>query len=317
MSTRSLRRLVPRPLRRIYRLVFPRKERAPVLRTHIDRAAGIRKVVLPLPQRDGVGQRGQTRTSLNLNVPINLWVPKALAETGLANYEAETLGVFLALTHLSGNRAVFFDIGSNVGPFCLLAAALTKARVVAFEPAPETAQSLERIRDDNGLKIDIEQIALGEKEGEAEFYLSAQSDASNSLRPEFRQHKQAITVKVETLDGYCARTGLKPTIMKIDTESTEPSVLRGAHDLLTETRPVIICEVLPGWTENDLEDIFKRYGYTFYAVGTGGTLEERERIEGDKTYQFRDWLFAPEPLPAGTTKSARDWYEAIQKTRPA
>jgi FkbM family methyltransferase len=246
-------------------------------------------------------------------VPGTFWVPRVLGEKGLAEYEPEALSVFLALLQGAGRRAVFFDVGSNVGPFCLVAAALSRAHVVAFEPAPSTAAVLRTIQQDNRLAISVEQMALGEKEGESQLYLSMQTDASNSLQADFREWEETVTVRVETLDGYCMRTGLTPSLMKIDTEATEPAVLRGAHRLLEEVKPPIICEVLPGRTEHDLEEIFGRYGYLFYAIGESGTLEHRTRIEGDDAYRFRDWLFVPEPIKPEFARAVRGWNGALTK----
>jgi hypothetical protein len=74
--------------------------------------------------------------------------------------------------------------------------------------------------------------------------------------------------------------------------------------------------VLPGWTERDLEEIFKRYGYRCYAIGENGSLEERTTIEGDTGYRYRDWLFIPDPISPRFARSVRAWHSSILSTRP-
>ncbi len=77
--------------------------------------------------------------------------------------------------------------------------------------------------------------------------------------------------------------------MKIDTESTEPDVLRGAAKLLARDRPNIFCEVLKGrGAEGLLEEILEPLGYRFFLLTPEGA-QERERIEGHP--QWLNYLF--------------------------
>jgi FkbM family methyltransferase len=309
MNTLLLRRAVPKSMRRLYRQRFPRKQSR-----RLDKASQLRHFQLDLPRPPGALLRRPRM--LSLTTPAYLSVPRGLFLNGLAGYEPEALSTVLAILQGSGKSGLFFDIGSNVGPFCFLAAALTRSTVVAFEPTPQTAAVARRIRDDNGLRYMIEELAFGETKGISQLYLSTASDASNSLRVDFRPWEDSIPVEVETLDGYCARTGLTPTVLKIDTEATEPAVLRGSHRLLSEQRPWIVCEVLAGRTESDLEDILRSHDYRFYEIGEAGVLQERTEIHGDLTYRYRDWLFAPGPLPPETARLVRKWHRAFMACRP-
>src|SRR5690606_17488818 len=96
--------------------------------------------------------------------------------------------------------------------------------------------------------------------GRASLYISARSDSSNSLRKDFRKAKGVIDVPVSTIDEVLDfQHG--SVVIKIDTESTEPDVLRGAQQSLTKLRPWIICEVLAGRVEADLMEILRPHGY--------------------------------------------------------
>ena len=69
-------------------------------------------------------------------------------------------------------------------------------------------------------------------------------------------------------------------LMKIDTETTEPEVLRGALETLRRDHPSIVCEVLAGrGSEGGLEEILRPLGYRYYLLTPEGPVL-RERIEG-------------------------------------
>ena len=308
------RKVVPLSIRRALTQPFAMR-RSDGVHTpkYTDKAAGIRRFPLLLPQPPG--SKKTSPRALDLTVPSDTSIPRALALRGLAGYEPEALAVVLGLL---GNfkEPTFFDIGANAGPFCLIASALTRANVYAFEPAPALAETLRRIRKDNGLKFDVEELAFGAESGRAELFLSTTSDASNSLRSDFRPHTSSVEVEVETLDGYCARTGRIPDVMKVDTESTEPEVLRGARSMLEKNRPWIICEVLAGRTENALEKVFAPLDYHWYQIGKGARLEERSIISGDPTHAMRDWLFAPTTLDPNQTDAVGAWFGSLSECVP-
>jgi FkbM family methyltransferase len=278
----SVRRRVPKRLRTVALRLLGRR---PATRERV--------FELAMPRPSGA----QPRT-LTIRTPERTYVAQLLAETGLRGYEPDTLACFLAAISERGSAPVF-DVGANIGVFSWLAAALTTADVVAFEPTPDLAAQMRAICSANGLPVTVEEIALGAAPGTAELHLSDKTDSSNSLRAGFRPSHRSVSVPVETIDGYVGRTGTTPAVLKIDTESTEPDVLRGATGLLTDNRPWIICEVLAGRTEADLTAILEPFDYAWYRIDGSGPLERRVRIEGDPTYAHMNWLFAPEePGPA-------------------
>lgn len=103
---------------------------------------------------------------------------------------------------------------------------------------------------------------------------------------------------MESLDAYVERTRTWPAILKIDTESTEPDVISGAVGYLARRRPWIICEVLASRTEEALMEAMRPLGYSWYQITDGDRWNEQLEIEGDRSYKFVNWLFAPEPLDA-------------------
>ena len=91
---------------------------------------------------------------------------------GLDGFEPETIRPFFGLA--AASRTVL-DIGANSGVYSLVAAlANPDATVVAFEPVTLIADFLRRNVELNRLEnVRVEQVALGDSEGEIEFYVPA------------------------------------------------------------------------------------------------------------------------------------------------
>ena len=257
--------------------------------------------------------RGGARERLKIEAPWRSSIAARL-ERGLAGFEPEGIGCVLALLE-RGARGTFFDVGANIAPYSLVASALTEWKVVAFEPVPDVAKLARHLRDLNGFAYTIERCALGEQPGRLPLYISTSSDTSSSLDPDWRPSKGTVEVAVDTLDAYCERAGAWPAVLKIDTETTEPAVLRGGARLLAERRPWIVCEVLQGHTEDALEEIIGPLGYRRYHIRAGGELVEAERLEG-RAAEFLDWLLAPEPVDEELSKRSRYWTSALLDCAP-
>jgi FkbM family methyltransferase len=247
---------------------------------------------------------------LTIRAPQRTYVTRLLAASGFASYEPTTLACFLAAIECCAAENVF-DIGANVGVFSWLAAALTHAAVIAFEPTPDLANQMLAICSANSLVVKVEAFAIGAAPGLAELYLSDTTDSSNSLRAGFRPSHRSITVPIETLDGYVERTGSMPDVLKIDTESTEPDVLRGASNLLVTHRPWIICEVLAGRTEAELMRILEPHDYHYYRIDGEGPLQVRTTIVGDESYVHMNWLFAPSNPSRSFWAAMVSWYRSL------
>jgi FkbM family methyltransferase len=256
---------------------------------------------------------GTPAGELAIRTPAESTIGRQLLARGLAGHEPESLACYLAALDARGFEPTF-DVGANIGVFSWLAALRTPATTVAFEPTPTIADVVRAISTANDLGIIVEEIALGATAGTAQLFLSENSDSSNSLRVGFRPSRRSVHVVVETLDGYVARTGVVPGVLKIDTESTEPDVLRGAARLLAEHRPWLICEVLAGRTEAELTEILGPLNYSWYRIEGPGPLERRTILEGDRSYAHLNWLFAPAPPSDDFWRSMNRWHASIVST---
>lgn len=248
-----------------------------------------RELIVALPRPPGRGGA----TSLDLTLPRGLWVPRRLDQDGLAAYEPDTQAAFLAAAAVLPPGPVF-DVGANIGLYAALAGALFPERpVVAFEPTPPLADAARRVAATNHLDIRVEAVALGESDGTATLYLSKQTDASNSLLEEFRPYRDTVEVPLRRLDDYRV-DGVAPVLLKVDTETTEPAVLRGGQRLLAEHRPWIVCEVLARDRAGDaIMALTRPLGYHWYRIDDETPLRPAAEIRADR--EHRNWLLVPEP----------------------
>lgn len=241
-------------------------------------------------------------------------VGKILAAKGLGGYEPETIGAALAVVSSERTRT-FVDVGANIGIFSLVLKGVfgESLRVHAHEPLPRLMAICESLARENGLEVNCSARALADQSGTANFYVSAKSDSSNSLNPSFRPSKEVIRVEQATADQLYGAGEAGGWLFKVDTESTEPDVLRGAGEMIRRHRPWIICEVLHGRREDRLQQIVDEHGYHAYHL-RGGPLRTTEPIIGDPEYLHRDWLFAPVPVGEDFNRQYVQWQSALART---
>lgn len=206
-------------------------------------------------------------------------------------YESETLRLFIKLL---GHSRTILDVGANTGIFALLAAAENPGRqVYAFEPVARVHERLERnVRLNKLSNLQTFQTALTNYDGEVMLYVpSWDLPTEASTAPGYRETSEAVPVPALKVDSFVANYGIpKVDLMKVDTETTEPLVLEGAREVLHRDEPFIICEVLKGRTERALQELLDPLGYEYFLITDNG-LVRKDKIEGDETYRFFNYLF--------------------------
>jgi FkbM family methyltransferase len=160
------------------------------------------------------------------------------------SYQNDVLGC-LSLALRPGD--VFFDIGAHYGLMTIYASKLVGegGKVVAFEPSPRNRQVLLRHCDLNHCtNVQVEAIGLLDKPGEFQFYMTEGNSWNSTFDASFAANQAfaETTVRADTLDAYIERTGLRPSLLKIDTEGTEQECLIGGEQSLRNLRPVIVIE---------------------------------------------------------------------------
>ena len=177
------------------------------------------------------------------------------------------------------------DIGANQGLYSLLAAKKVGSggRVIAFEPSPRELRRLRwNLKMNRCRNVRVEPVALGSQEGVGELYVClGQETGCNSLRPPAVSEPVSRTeVAVATLDQHLAEMDVeKADFVKVDVEGAELDVFRGGGKLLSDFRPIIMCELADvrtepwGYRSAEVYDLLKSYGYHWFSINTEGRLQ--------------------------------------------
>ena len=158
------------------------------------------------------------------------------------------------LDHELSPGMLFMDIGAHLGFFSIYAAKLvgSAGAVVAFEPDPDTYESLARSARHNTVngRIVCANVALSDTNGQAVFY-RATKPASSSLVPEKTGHedryRDSIPVDCWRLDDYVKEANIdlrKRLLIKVDVEGHEVGVVSGMLGTLADASfPTLWIEV--------------------------------------------------------------------------
>ena len=217
--------------------------------------------------------------------PISGGLTMALDQHDLVQRELLFQGVYERdVTELLAStlceRDVFLDIGANCGYYSLLAAA-RGAKVVAFEPDPDILAVLQL---NIGLNIQLGSLiktrgeALSNEDGSRRFF---RADGANSGMSGFSDRRTVASFDVVTrkLDSLLDSGAVpSPTVMKVDVEGHEESVLRGAiRALESADLRYVIFEAAPAQdglpASQALRDLFQRFGFGVRQIGISGYVE--------------------------------------------
>lgn len=196
----------------------------------------------------------------------------------------------------------FLDIGAYHGLYSIVAAKkLGRAgQVVAFEPSSrERARMRLHLRCNMINAVIIEPYALAAQEGQAKLAVVVDGYSTmNSLRPPVDHAAKQVIVNTISLDAYLVQNCIRSVdIVKIDTEGGELEAFRGALAMLTDMRPLIICEVLDqvtrtwGYAAAEIMSLLRSYGYEWFDILSDGNVlphsPRNEYMEG------RNYLAVP------------------------
>lgn len=170
---------------------------------------------------------------------------------GINNYYSEKVsGESFWINHIlkSYNLKIVFDIGAHVGDYTtLLRENDYNGTVYLFEPHPNTYTNLiKKIKPDN--KTHIFNIGLSETD-KSTLIFDYDEDGDNLFSPHASLYSNVITdlhgsektsyhnIKLTTLDIFTQKYKIdRISLLKIDTEGHEYSILKGATRLLEEDK---------------------------------------------------------------------------------
>lgn len=153
------------------------------------------------------------------------------------------------IKHNQENK-VFFDIGANHGlrSYSFL---LHDYHCVLFEPQVSCNQFVREVASINRLNnLVIEECVLSDKNTTVDFFISSSTYLSSLSQVNAGRSEPALKTSVKSikLDDYCIANNLYPSLIKIDVEGHEWSVITGKKDLISGQKPTLIVEI---WSDTE------------------------------------------------------------------
>lgn len=211
---------------------------------------------------------------------------RTISLDGFESYESE---VVTFLKAYPSPVSVFVDGGANIGFYSVLAESYFPkgTRIVAVEPFSENRRYLKNIRKLNGLGFELVEGALDSSGGllkQMYYPVSAGSSrlsCTASLVNRFKGTEGVFQdldysceeVRTVSLEALCASEGT--TLVKLDIEGNELSVLRSSERLLRRSDVDFIIEIMINDSDkNDVFALMTRYGYRGYLITNAGLVRE-------------------------------------------
>jgi FkbM family methyltransferase len=166
---------------------------------------------------------------------------------------------------------VCYDIGGFRGFMGGVCARSGAGLVVVFEPFPSNCAQIRRMANLNPtLPIRLEAIAVGDRDGEVEFWVMPEDSMGKLVESPFQRAAvpaASITVSIRRLDSLVGQAVLPPpNVIKLDVEGAELLVLRGALLLLREHRPRVLIEAHSPDLARDCITLLESVGYRISAL---------------------------------------------------
>lgn len=158
------------------------------------------------------------------------------------------------------NFNVAIDVGANIGLHSVRLAQKF-SQVESFEPFSANYECLEK-NVSTFKNVNLHKIAVGSM-NKTEI-ISLPIDTVNSGAVSFVDFKNSEkdlmneSVNIKKLDDF----ELSPDLIKIDTQSYELEVLKGAENTLKKYKPALIVEVGKGKPLEDIKEYLNQFGYT-------------------------------------------------------
>tara|TARA_B100000029_G_scaffold501155_1_gene574031 strand:+ start:110 stop:880 length:771 start_codon:yes stop_codon:yes gene_type:complete len=214
---------------------------------------------------------------------------------------------------ISKTEPTIFDVGANMGESIQRYKNLyPKSKIHSFEPNKDENDKL-IVKYKNYKEIYFNNFAIGEKEGNSDFYINAISGHSsfNDIIPNTQWLKarsrtagvdsknytiKKVNTRISTLDNYCEKNKIEQIdLLKIDTQGYEDKVLEGASKLLKSGKikfiqlELIFSEVYRNTLSiYDVEKHLIPNKYKLFATTPAGSLSQNYKYQVEHVYISRD-----------------------------
>lgn len=176
----------------------------------------------------------------------------------------------------------FFNVGGNLGWYCALVLnANEHSQVTAFEPVKSNFSLLERNVAPHADRAHLNNFALSDTTGEANFFIEKGNFGGSSLVARESGTLSQVTVPLHTFDELYAEADVPNLcdLMVMDIEGAEHKFFNGARNLFERGfSPIMMLEYNPGMlklqgSDGTFVNDLAHWGYQFYVINRqSGTL---------------------------------------------
>lgn len=227
-----------------------------------------------------------------------------LIEDLIAGAGGWEIGIVNRLSGLLKDEGLFLDVGANIGYYTLyMASSFPNMKCIGFEPSPMIYKQFKRNVSENQFNnISAYDYAVGDFCGLTHFHVTGDTHYNRALSAvNYYEHLEndfkKISVKIVTLDSFLNKDLKKNVqIIKIDTQGFEYEVIRGALDIINQSKP-IICLESHSYSKHNESEIFKLIpDYRIFKI-QAWSGEIRAYGEPDPPDYGKDLLCIPPNMP--------------------
>lgn len=148
---------------------------------------------------------------------------------------------------------IIINVGANIGNHSMFFEYECQAQVIAFEPVPENVKLLKK--NASAMDVTIHEIGLGDKKCKVGYEINKENMGMCKLI-------KGTDIEVNKLDTILKRDKIGMFhVLKIDAETYETKILKGALKSITKYRPHIFIEGQTRSQRDQYDEILIPLGY--------------------------------------------------------
>lgn len=189
---------------------------------------------------------------------------KVLCSTGTFYEIALLKYIAYFMKHSRRENSIAIDVGANIGNHSIFFQSFLTEYVIAVEPNPKALPALKRNLSTNIENYTIYEWGLGEASGKGSMILPDNaSDNVGMARLNLGHGDIGVMTLDSLMEEWHARHNVKGriTLIKVDVEGMELSVLKGAKKTIETYRPHLLIEAATDSELSDLKYYLEGFGY--------------------------------------------------------
>ena len=210
-------------------------------------------------------------------------------------YEKKTLEIWTELCQKINNR-IIIDIGAHTGIYSLSASVTKKSNLVlSFEPFfMNYARLSTNFKINNLNPHNLFMYAVGDSNKNNKLKINSNIHFLSSGGSILGKGNYELSVQEISLDSFMKQEDKsKVSLLKIDAEGYEPSVLKGAQEIINLSLPIIFFEC----NQDHVADFFNSEvspNYDFFEIDDkSGTIETVSKLKASKDYFLHNRIAIP------------------------